>query len=63
MLFRSDIKDEGQTITVEIPKVKTPKTGDDKNYGTWIGLALVGIVGVVTGVIFKIKSKKEEEDE
>ena len=59
----ADIKDEGQTITVEIPKVKTPKTGDDKNYGTWIGLALVGIVGVVTGVIFKIKSKKEEEDE
>ena len=59
----TDIKDEGQTITVEMPKVKTPKTGDDKNYGTWIGLALVGIVGVVTGVIFKIKSKKEEEDE
>lgn len=59
----ADIKDEGQTITVEMPKVKTPKTGDDKNYGTWIGLALVGIVGVVTGVIFKIKSKKEEEDE
>ena len=59
----TDIKDEGQTITVEMPKVKTPKTGDDNNYGTWIGLALVGIVGVVTGVIFKIKSKKEEEDE
>lgn len=59
----ADIKDEGQTITVEMPKVKTPKTGDDNNYGTWIGLALVGIVGVVTGVIFKIKSKKEEEDE
>lgn len=59
----ADIKDEGQTITVEMPKVKTPKTGDDKNYGTWIGLALVGIVGVVMGVIFKIKSKKEEEDE
>lgn len=59
----TDIKDKGQTITVEMPKVKTPKTGDDNNYGTWIGLALVGIVGVVTGVIFKIKSKKEEDDE
>ncbi|MGN1123059.1 MAG: SpaA isopeptide-forming pilin-related protein, partial [Eubacterium sp.] len=59
----ADIKDEGQTITIEMPKVKTPKTGDDNNYGTWIGLALVGIVGVVMGVIFKIKSKKEEEDE
>lgn len=58
----ADIKDEGQTITVEMPKVKTPKTGDDKNYGTWIGLGAIALGGVLSMVILKIRTKKNEDD-
>ena len=59
----ADIKDEGQTITVEMPKVKSPKTGDERNYGVWIGLGAIALGGVFSALILKIKSRKDEDDE
>lgn len=58
----ADIKDEGQTITVEMPKVKTPKTGDERNYGVWIGIGAIALGGVLSMVILKIRTKKNEDD-
>ena len=59
----ADIKDEGQTVTVKIPAPKTPKTGDERNYGVWIGLGAIALGGAFSALILKIKSRKDEDDE
>ena len=59
----ADIKDEGQTVTVKIPVPKTPKTGDERNYGVWIGLGAIALGGAFSALILKIKSRKAEDDE
>lgn len=62
----ADIDDEGQTVTINVPapkKPSTPKTGDERNYGFWIGLGCIAVGGIVAGVILKIKSKKDEDNE
>lgn len=62
----ADIDDEGQTVTINVPapkKPSTPKTGDDRNYSFWIGLGCIAVGGIVAGVILKIKSKKDEDNE
>lgn len=57
----ADINDEGQTVKITIPKKETPKTGDDRNYGFWIGLAAIGIGGCISFVILRIRKKNEDE--
>ena len=57
----ADINDEGQTVKVTIPKKETPKTGDERNYGFWIGLAAIGIGGCIAFVILRFKKKNEDE--
>lgn len=60
----ADINDEGQTVKINVPvpeKPSTPKTGDERNYGFWIGLGSIAVGGIVAGVILKIKSKKDED--
>ena len=62
----TDINDDGQTVKINVPvpeKPSTPKTGDDRNYGFWIGLGFIAIGGAVAAVILKIKSKKDEDEE
>lgn len=62
----ADIDDEGQTVTINVPapkKPSTPKTGDDRNYGFWIGLGFIAIGGVISAVILKIKIKKDEDED
>lgn len=62
----ADIDDEGQTVKINVPapkKPSTPKTGDERNYGFWIGLGCIAVGGIVAGVILKIKSKKDEDNE
>jgi len=62
----TDLEDEGQTVKINVPvpeKPSTPKTGDDRNYGFWIGLGFIAIGGAVSAVILKIKSKKDEDIE
>lgn len=61
----ADIDDEGQTVKINVPvpeKPSTPKTGDERNYGFWIGLGSIAVGGIVAGVILKIKSKKDEDE-
>lgn len=62
----ADLEDEGQTVKLNVPtpkKPSTPKTGDDRNYGFWIGLGFIAIGGAVAAVILKIKVKKDEDEE
>lgn len=66
LAIHADIEDEGQTVTINVPapkKPSTPKTGDERNYGFWIGLGCIAVGGIVAGVILKIKSKKDEDEE
>lgn len=62
----ADIDDEGQTVKINVPvpdKPSTPKTGDDRNYGFWIGLGFIAIGGAVSAIILKIKAKKDEDED
>ena len=62
----ADIEDEGQTVTINVPapkKPSTPKTGDDRNYGFWIGLGFIAIGGAISALILEIKIKKDEDEE
>lgn len=66
LAIHADIEDEGQTVTINVPapkKPSIPKTGDERNYGFWIGLGCIAVGGIVAGVILKIKSKKDEDEE
>lgn len=62
----ADINDEGQTVTINVPapkKPSAPKTGDERNYGFWIGLGFIAIGGAVSAIILKIKVKKDEDED
>ena len=59
----ADIDDEGQTVKINVPAPKTPKTGDDRNYSFWIGLCFIAIGGAISAVILKIKAKKDEDED
>ena len=59
----ADIEDEGQTVTITVPVPETPDTGDNRNYGVWIGLAAIALGAAVSALVLKIKAKKEEGEE
>ena len=59
----ADINDDGQTVTIVPPTSKhTPKTGDDRNFGTWIGLGGVGLGASVAILVLKLKMRKDEDE-
>lgn len=59
----ADIEDEGQTVTITVPVPETPDTGDNRNYGVWIGLAAIALGAAVSALVLKIKANKEEGEE
>lgn len=59
----ADIEDEGQTVTITVPVPEIPDTGDNRNYGVWIGLAAIALGAAVSAVIIRIRIKKQEDDE
>jgi hypothetical protein len=66
LAIHADIEDEGQTVTINVPapkKPSTPKTGDDRNYGFWIGLGFIAIGRAMSAIILKIKAKKDEDED
>ena len=58
----ADLKDKGQTVTVVLPTPKTPKTSDNRNLGTWIGLGGVGLGAGIAALLLKLKMKKDEDE-
>lgn len=58
----ADLKDKGQTVTIVPPTPKTPKTSDNRNLGTWIGLGGVGLGAGIAAPLLKLKMKKDEDE-
>lgn len=55
----ADIDDKGQTVTIKVPKLENPKTGDDRNINRVLGIAGASLVGIAGCVYFFIKRKKK----
>lgn len=59
----ADIKDDNQTVTIHPqPEPEKPQTGDNSNFGFYIGLGSVAVGGLIAFLIIKFK-KKDEDDE
>ncbi len=57
------IEDKNQTVKVHPqPEPEKPQTGDNSNFGFWIGLGAVALGGLVSVIIVKFR-KKDEDDE
>lgn len=55
----ADIDDKGQTVTIKVPELENPKTGDERNINKFLGIAGASLVGIVGCVYFFIKRKKK----
>lgn len=55
----ADIDDKGQTVTVKVPELENPKTGDERNINKILGIAGASLVGIAGCVYFFIKRKKK----
>lgn len=58
----ADIDDKGQTVTIKPYIPHNPKTGDERNIGTWIGLGGVGLGAAVAILVLKQKMRKDEDE-
>lgn len=59
----ADIEDEGQTVKITPPAPEIPQTGDDSNFGFWIGLGGIALGGLIAFVIIYLKQKKDDDNE
>lgn len=59
LIAHADINDDGQTVTIKVPKLENPKTGDERNINQILGIAGASLVGIVGCVYFFIKRKKK----
>lgn len=55
----ADIDDKGQTVTIKVPELENPKTGDERNINKILGVAGASLVGIAGCVYFFIKRKKK----
>lgn len=55
----ADINDDGQTVTIKVPELENPKTGDERNINRILGIAGASLVGIAGCVYFFIKKKKK----
>ena len=55
----ADIDDDGQTITIKVPELENPKTGDDRNINRILDITGASLVGIAGCVYFFIKRKKK----
>lgn len=59
----ADINDKGQTVTIKVPELENPKTGDDRNINRILGIAGASLVGIAGCVYFFIKRKKKRGED
>lgn len=55
----ADINDDGQTVTIKVPELENPKTGDERNINKILCVAGASLVGIAGCVYFFIKRKKK----
>ena len=58
----ADINDKGQTVTIKVPELENPKTGDDRNINQILGVAGASLVGIASCVYFFKRKKKRGTD-
>lgn len=59
----ADINDDGQTVTIKVPELKNPKTGDESNKRTLATVMSVALLGGLSTLYFFFKKKKSEDKE
>lgn len=59
----ADINDDGQTVTIKVPKLENPKTGDESNKRTLATVMSVALLGGLSTLYFFFKKKKSEDKE
>ena len=58
----TDIDDKGQTVTIKVPELENPKTGDERNINQILGVAGASLVGIASCVYFFKRKKKRGTD-
>lgn len=58
----ADINDDGQTVTIKVPELENPKTGDERNINKILGVAGASLVGIAGCVYFFKRKKKRGAD-
>lgn len=57
----ADINDDGQTVTIKVPELENPKTGDDRNINRVLGIAGASLASI-TFTFIKSDKKQEKDD-
>ena len=59
----ADINDKGQTVTVKVPELENPKTGDERNKKALASVMSVSALGAVSLAYYLLKKKKNNKEE
>lgn len=59
----ADINDDGQTVTIKVPELKNPKTGDERNKKALASVMSVSALGAVSLAYYLLKKKKNNKEE
>lgn len=59
----ADIDDEGQTVTIKVPELENPKTGDERNKKALASVMSVSALGAVSLAYYLLKKKKDNKEE
>ena len=59
----ADIDDEGQTVTIKVPELENPKTGDERNKKALASVMSVSALGAVSLAYYLLKKKKNNKEE
>ena len=63
LAVHADIDDKDQTVTIyPQSEPEKPQTGDNSNFGFWVGLGSVAAGGLIAFIIIKFKKKDEDEE-
>lgn len=59
----ADINDKGQTVTIKVPELENPKTGDERNKKALASVMSVSALGAVSFAYYLLKKKKNNKEE
>lgn len=59
----ADIDDKGQTVTIKVPELENPKTGDERNKKALASVMSVSALGAVSLAYYLLKKKKNNKEE
>lgn len=57
----ADIDDKGQTVTIKVPELENPKTGDERNKKALASVMSVSALGAVSLAYYLLKKNNKEE--